>query len=337
LEVMMIRIPVTESSQVAEARRRAAELAETGGFSETDAGRVALVATEMATNLIKHGGGGDLLAGSYADPTGTGIELIALDQGAGMARSQHCIADGYSSVGTAGHGFGAIIRQSHFVDIGSWLGLGTAVLARLEAGNPPASKPTLQAAYGAVSVALPGEDVCGDSWSVVPEAQGLCLLAADGLGHGPHAAAAAVQAVRLFRGHSGHRIPTILEYIHGGMRSTRGAAIAIARLDEAAGKVEFGGVGNIAGAIVSDTGVKRMVSLAGTAGHNMRTAQSFDYPFNGGLVLMHSDGLSTGWSLERYPGLAHAHPTLIASVLFRDYWRQRDDVTVLVARGAGVT
>jgi anti-sigma regulatory factor (Ser/Thr protein kinase) len=333
----MIRIPVTDTSQVAEARRRAAELAEAGGFSETDAGRVALVATEMATNLIKHGGGGDLLAGSYADPTGTGIELIALDQGAGMARSQHCIADGYSSVGTAGHGFGAIIRQSHFVDIGSWLGLGTAVLARLEAGTPPTSKPTLQAAYGAVSVALPGEDICGDSWSVVPEAQGLCLLAADGLGHGPNAAAASVQAVRLFRGHSGHRIPTILEYIHGGMRSTRGAAIAIARLDEAAGQVEFGGVGNIAGAIVSDTGVKRMVSLAGTAGHNMRTAQSFDYPFNGGLVLMHSDGLSTGWSLERYPGLAHAHPTLIASVLFRDYWRQRDDVTVLVARGAGVT
>ena len=58
----MIRIAVTETSQVAEARRRAAEIAEAGGFNETDAGRVALVATEMATNLIKHGGGGDLLA-----------------------------------------------------------------------------------------------------------------------------------------------------------------------------------------------------------------------------------------------------------------------------------
>jgi hypothetical protein len=77
-----------------------------------------------------------------------------------------------------------------------------------------------------------------------------------------------------------------------------------------------------------------MVSLAGTAGHNMRKAQSFDYPYPDGLVLMHSDGLATGWDLDRYPGLAHAHPTLIAGVLFRDYWRQRDDVTVLVARGA---
>jgi anti-sigma regulatory factor (Ser/Thr protein kinase) len=333
---MMIRIAVTESSQVAEARRRAAEIAEASGFNETDAGRVALVATEMATNLIKHGGGGDMLAGSYADPAGTGIELIALDQGVGMARPQDCIADGYSSAGTAGHGFGAIIRQSHFVDIGSWPGLGTAVLARLEPGKPPAKKPP-QAAYGAVNVAVPGEDVCGDSWSAAPEANGLCLLVADGLGHGAQAAAASVQAVRLFQNHSGHRIPTLLEYIHGGMRSTRGAAVAIARLDEAAGKVEFGGVGNIAGAIVSDTGVKRMVSLAGTAGYNMRKAQGFDYPFHGGLVLMHSDGLSTGWSLERYPGISYAHPTLIAAVLFRDYWRQRDDVTVLVARGAGAS
>ena len=330
----MIRVPVTESSQVAEARRRAADLAEAGGFGATDAGRVALVATEMATNLVKHGGGGELLAGSYADPTGAGIELIALDRGSGMGRPQDCIADGYSSAGTAGHGFGAIIRQSHFVDIGSWLGLGTAVLARLEAGKPPVNKPA-QAAYGAVSMALPGEEVCGDSWSVAPETHGLCLLAADGLGHGTHAAAASVQAVRLFQGHSGHRIPTILEYIHGGMRSTRGAAVAIARLDDAAGKVEFGGIGNISGTILSDTSIKRMVSLAGTAGHNMRKAQSFEYPFDGGLVLMHSDGLSTGWNLERYPGLSQAHPTLIASVLFRDYWRQRDDVTVLVARGAG--
>ena len=67
----MIRIPVTESSQVAEARRRAVEIAEGGGFNEADAGRVAPVATEMATNLVKHGGGGDILAGSYSDPSGS--------------------------------------------------------------------------------------------------------------------------------------------------------------------------------------------------------------------------------------------------------------------------
>ena len=121
---MMIRIAVIETSQVAEARRRATALAENAAFNPTDAGRVALVATEMATNLIKHGGGGEILARVYADPESSGIELIALDKGRGMARPDLCIADGYSSTGTAGHGFGAIIRQSNLVDIASWPALG---------------------------------------------------------------------------------------------------------------------------------------------------------------------------------------------------------------------
>jgi anti-sigma regulatory factor (Ser/Thr protein kinase) len=330
---MMIRTAVTESSQVAEARRRAADLAEASGFNETDAGRVALVATEMATNLIKHGGGGEILAGLYADPDGSGVELLALDRGPGMANPQQCIADGYSSAGTAGHGFGAIIRQSHIVDIASWPTLGTAVLARLEPGRPPVNKATGAAAYAALSIAKPEQEVCGDAWCVAQAAQGLTILVADGLGHGPEAAAAAVEVVRMFQGHNGHRVTTILEFLHGGLRHTRGAAIAVARMDSAAGVVEYGGVGNIAGAIIADGGIKRMVSLAGTAGHNMRKAQSFTYPLQGGMVVMHSDGLSSSWDLKRYPGLTGAHPSLIAAVLLRDYWRQRDDVTVLVARG----
>ena len=49
---------------------------------------------------------------------------------------------------------------------------------------------------------------------------------------------------------------------------------------------------------------------------------------------MHSDGLTTHWTLERLPGLAARHPSLIAGVLYRDFKRGRDDVTVVVARGA---
>lgn len=333
---MMIRIAVTETSQVAEARRCATRLAESAAFNPTDAGRVALVATEMATNLIKHGGGGEILARVYADPQSSGIELIALDKGRGMARPDLCIADGYSSGGTAGHGFGAIIRQSNLVDIASWPALGTAVLARLEPGRPPANKPAAMASYAAVNVAMPEQEVCGDAWSVAPWEDGLSVLVADGLGHGPEAAKAAVEAVRLFQRHSGHRIPTLLEFLHGGLRHTRGAAVAVARIDRAGGTVDFGGVGNIAGAIVADDGVKRMVSLAGTAGHNMRKVQSFNYLLRGGLVILHSDGLSGNWDLGRYPGLTRAHPSLIAAVLFRDYWRRRDDVTVFIARGTAL-
>jgi hypothetical protein len=37
------------------------------------------------------------------------------------------------------------------------------------------------------------------------------------------------------------------------------------------------------------------------------------------------------WSLEDYPGLAARDPAVIAGVLYRDFSRRRDDVTVVVA------
>jgi hypothetical protein len=47
---------------------------------------------------------------------------------------------------------------------------------------------------------------------------------------------------------------------------------------------------------------------------------------------MHSDGLMTRWKLDYLPGLAMKDPSLIAAVLFRDFARDLDDVTVVVAR-----
>ena len=74
-----------------------------------------------------------------------------------MTNVAACLADGYSSAGTAGHGLGAVVRQSHFVDIASWPGVGTAVLARVAPGKPEAaSKPPPSPTWGAVSVAKCG-------------------------------------------------------------------------------------------------------------------------------------------------------------------------------------
>ena len=63
-----------------------------------------------------------------------------------------------------------------------------------------------------------------------------------------------------------------------------------------------------------------------------RKIQSFDYPFGSGLVILHSDGLQSSWTLERYPNIAARHPALIAAVLYRDLTRGRDDASVLVAK-----
>ena len=44
------------------------------------------------------------------------------------------------------------------------------------------------------------------------------------------------------------------------------------------------------------------------------------------------DGLVSHWSIDAYPGLRARHPAIVAAVLYRDFNRGRDDVTVVVGR-----
>jgi anti-sigma regulatory factor (Ser/Thr protein kinase) len=328
---MTLSVSIKDQSQIAEARREAAALARRNGFKEDDGGRVSLVATELATNLIKHGRGGEILIGAFEDNEGSGVEILAIDQGPGIGNVEQCLRDGYSSAGTAGNGLGAIIRQSQLVDIASWPGLGTGVLARIQPGTPNPKRYLSRSGWGAVAVAMPGQDVCGDSWSVAANGA-TTYFVADGLGHGQDAADASVEAVRLFHRFNGHRVPTLLDYVHGGLRATRGAAVSIARFDPGARRVTFSGVGNVAGALAANGSLQRMVTMPGTAGHNARKIQSFDYPFEKGLIVLASDGIGTSWNFGRYPGIQSVHPALVAAILYRDFGRKRDDATVLVGK-----
>ena len=47
---------------------------------------------------------------------------------------------------------------------------------------------------------------------------------------------------------------------------------------------------------------------------------------------MHSDGLTTRWTMNEAKSLLQRHPSLIAAWLVRDHSRGRDDVTVVVLR-----
>jgi len=332
----MRAIAVVESTHVAEVRREASQEATSLSFDATVTGRVALVATELATNVLKHGGGGEVLIGSYDDSSGSGVELIALDKGRGIADLQASLRDGHSSAGSAGQGLGAIRRQSQLMEVASWPGVGTAVLVRLgaqTAASATVSAPVaLPAWFGSICVPLRGEQVCGDAVMCAATPAGRTMIVADGLGHGPEAARAAFETIRLFRQHQSRPLPELLEFIHAGLRSTRGVAVAVSRFALDGSKVTFGGIGNICGVTIGPSGLRRMVSLSGTAGHVARRIQVFDYPY-GGAVVMHSDGLGSHWSLDRYPGLQQAHPSLVAAVLYRDFTRGRDDVAVLVGRG----
>jgi anti-sigma regulatory factor (Ser/Thr protein kinase) len=333
-----VRIPVTESSRISEVRRTALHLAEQIGFDATKAGKVAIAITEAATNLLKHGGGGEIVLRITGEQDiQSGLEFLALDKGPGIENIGESLRDGRSTAGTAGNGLGAISRLADGFDLYSQSGKGTAILAQfwpsahaLRGGPANADK---SFDIDGLSIAVESEERSGDAWSYCLTATGISVFVADGLGHGPLAETAAVEAVRAFE-KSYSRPPTeLLELVHNATRSTRGAAVAVASIDIRERLVRFAGIGNIAGALIAGSEMRHMVSMNGIIGHQVRTYREFTYPWQeNGLMVLLSDGLGTRWDLRAYPGLDQKPCALIAGVLYRDWARGRDDATAVVVR-----
>ena len=247
---MQLKLPVEDASHVAEARRECIRIAERAGFSEADAGRVALVATELATNLLKHASNGILIAGLIEAGPGYAVQILSLDKGNGIPDLAAASRDGFSTAGTPGNGLGALRRLSDIFEVSTAPGDGTAMLAVLYASRSQGHRRRLN--WGAVSIAKHGEEVCGDAWVAVSEGSRTTVLVADGLGHGYAAHEAAQEAVRIFREQAGAPVEAIVAAINAGLKKTRGAAVSIARIDYERGLVTYAGIGNVAGAIFAE-------------------------------------------------------------------------------------
>jgi anti-sigma regulatory factor (Ser/Thr protein kinase) len=319
-----------EAAGTAAAVRRAAErLATELGMPAARIADLSIVATEAASNLVKHADEGMLLVRPARVPGRAGVEILALDRGPGMADLARSIGDGHSTAGTLGIGLGAIVRQSSWSDLHSVPGLGTVMALQVWNGETPP-----QAWAAGLTRPLTGEPVCGDGFAV-REAEGRRqVLVCDGLGHGPLAYAATQEALRVFASTPAGPPAVVVEALHRKLSHTRGAALAVAELDPATDTVRYAGLGNIAGTVLNADGSRRgMISLPGIAGHQRRQIREYDYPLPpGAVVLMHSDGIVDRWKATDYPGLLSHSPQVIAATVLRDAGTRRDDAGVLVAR-----
>jgi anti-sigma regulatory factor (Ser/Thr protein kinase) len=322
-------VEIDHVSRVAEARRIATVVAAEEGV--TDIGKAAIIASELATNLQQHAQRGELHITPLSSRGQAGIEILAIDRGPGISNLNECFRDGHSTAGTAGNGLGAVRRMSDEFDAYSEPGKGTVLMSRVWANPGAFNKPCL--AVGLASRPMPGEDACGDAWGIRFGDNATLMMVADGLGHGLLAAAASGAALTAFKSSAEQAPAALLEGIHRALRSTRGAAVAIASLEFGQSRVRFSGVGNIAGTVLTPAKFHAMVSHNGTVGHEARHIQEFAYPLTPeSIVVMHSDGLSGKWNLDASPGILHRHPSLISAVLYREAARDRDDACVIVGK-----
>jgi len=329
---MIIR--VTDATHSGQARREAALLAEKANLGERERGELAIVVTEIVTNQVKHAGEGTVILEEIIQNGSSGVRVLGLDKGSGIRDLSAAFRDGFSSAGTAGNGLGAIKRLSQVFDIYAAPGLGTAVLAEFwsdDKSTPQSS--TME--VGVQSIPIAGEEVCGDGWGVKRTADSMLFMVVDGLGHGILASDAAREAEANFSAAKNGSPGSILQDSHDALKKTRGAAMAVAVLHLNQQTLTFAGVGNIGASIVSPTASRGMASHNGTVGHYLSAVQEFTFPWTAeSILVMFSDGLKSNWDLKQYPGIWSKKAALIAGILCRDFSRNRDDVTVLVAKNS---
>ncbi|MGW5860805.1 ATP-binding SpoIIE family protein phosphatase [Streptomyces sp. NPDC055239] len=341
------------------ARGAAAALARRIGLDTHRAAEVALAVTEAATNIQRHATDGALLLRTLHTRDEAAVEFVTVDSGPGMVDVPASLADGSSSVGTLGIGLGAVARLADHFDVHSVPGRGTVMAAqfwsrRTDGEGATAARSAGRQCVSGMTRPISGEITCGDAWSARLDTDtatatdtgtststgtstghpAVLVMMCDGLGHGPLAARASAAAVEAFHDTPATDPEGIMRAVHRALRGTRGGAAAVARIEPAARRVQYCGVGNISGFLIGHDTRRTLLSVPGIVGANMRRLRTFEEPLpEGGALAMHSDGLTERWDHTVLPGLLHHAPLVMAGHLLREAGVRRDDASVVVVKG----
>ena len=317
------------------------------GFDEVKTGEVAIMVTELVTNVIKHGGGkGKLVICQFSDAQNhKAIEVWCCDSGKGISDFKKVLKDGYTGKDSLGIGMGTIRRFSDEMEINPPLALDFR--DTYFSGHPLFKNCIRTIKYlpikywmgtnkkieiGAASRCKPGELLNGDSYLVTHLGPNLSVAAViDGLGHGSEANLASQLAREQIILKSELPVNALMQHIHNSLQGTRGSTIGLIRLDTEAHKLSYSGIGNIEGFVFSPDGKKNLMSYGGIMGHNMRTPRVFDFDFNpGDTICMYSDGITSRWKFDDLDWTEH--PQKIAEHIINQFSRPNDDATVLIIR-----
>jgi RNA polymerase sigma factor (sigma-70 family) len=121
-----IRIPIQADADIVAARQAARDLASRLGFSKTDLTLIATAVSEVARNIVRFAGLGEIVV-ELLDQPRRGVRVVAMDTGPGIADVEQALTDGYSTYQGLGLGLPGARRLMDEFAIMTEIGRGTTV------------------------------------------------------------------------------------------------------------------------------------------------------------------------------------------------------------------
>jgi anti-sigma regulatory factor (Ser/Thr protein kinase) len=334
--VVQEAIPISDVGDLSAARLAAKSMSTAIGFDERAVEEIAIVVSELATNLVKYAKDGTLRLRRTEEDGLTGIQIDSEDQGPGIPDVEQAIADDFSTSGSLGCGLGAVNRLMDEFDVISRPGAGTSIVCKrwLRLDVPPALACPL--VFGVASRPRPLMPVNGDTFVIKRWGESALVGVIDGIGHGQFAYRAAQAARQYAERHYNQPLAEIFRGVARTCRATRGVVMGLARFDWGRGMLTFASVGNVEARVFESPEPMNFVVPRGVLGLNARSpvVTQHRWALNNVMVL-YSDGLSTHWRWSDFPHLAQASATVAAEELLRAFAREADDATVVVVKRAG--
>jgi len=121
-----VRTPIVCDADVVKARQAARQLASRQGFSGTDLTILATAVSEVARNIVRFAGKGEIVIELIESPR-RGVRIVARDTGPGIEDVEQALTDGFSTYDGLGLGLPGARRLMDDFAIVSELGRGTTV------------------------------------------------------------------------------------------------------------------------------------------------------------------------------------------------------------------
>lgn len=121
-------LSVRAATEVVSVRHRVRSYAVECGFSLVEQTKIVTAASELARNMVDHGGGGTVLIEAIDEGTRRGLRLTFEDHGPGIPNLQDALRDGFTTGNGMGLGLGGARRLSNEFELKSEPGKGTRVM-----------------------------------------------------------------------------------------------------------------------------------------------------------------------------------------------------------------